>query len=428
MAMAISASLSENYAGVFAATVSSSSSHSSSNSSSSSSSSSSLSSSAAVSSVSSSHSVALPSSTRASGGGGGGGELTGRSTTALIKRLSSPAEHVALLFKALEMAQKTLLITSYDVSHDALLSMNFYAQLRRALSRGVKVYIYYNDGKGADKEALKTLRKMDNVLCDEAFTHSKFLCVDSRWVSIGSYNWLSFHSEARTDERTEGTIVCYQRDLNKELIEDIWNHLRFYRNLQFDNRRALRHFDFDEKNHSTVSYDLTTRSELEYIPTLEQHCAFFQEILMKTKRKLVICSPFLSMQQCLEDIRRKDLYRLSQRGVKVYFVTSSQSRDYQALEEYLHKIHSENIYLIDHINFHLKTLIIDDEVIAEGSFNWLSATRNEESDFHNHEATLIVRGEAAIEPIANFYQSEIGQKTINIAEQKVSSRIPSIKS
>lgn len=68
--------------------------------------------------------------------------------------------------------------------------------------------------------------------------------------------------------------------------------------------------------------------------------------------------------------------------------------------------------MIDHSNFHLKTLIVDDEVITEGSFNWLSAVRDEESEFHNHEATLLVRGSAASTLIQQFYDSPIGQKVL----------------
>ena len=53
-------------------------------------------------------------------------------------------------------------------------------------------------------------------------------------------------------------------------------------------------------------------------------------------------------------------------------------------------------------------MIMDDTHIAEGSFNWLSASRERFSDYHNHEATFIVDGEAASSLIEHFYQSEVG--------------------
>jgi len=45
-------------------------------------------------------------------------------------------------------------------------------------------------------------------------------------------------------------------------------------------------------------------------------------------------------------------------------------------------------------------------------FNWLSAARDEASAFHNHEATLLVRGGAAGPLVQQFYNSPIGQKIL----------------
>ncbi|MBP9727401.1 MAG: hypothetical protein KBD83_08075 [Gammaproteobacteria bacterium] len=276
----------------------------------------------------------------------------------IVKRLSSPADHMGLLRRALQVAQKKILITSYDISHNALLRMDFYADLRLALSRGVKIYIYYNDKKGADPEALRRLSRLSDVYCDEAFTHSKFLCVDDQWVSIGSFNWLSFYAAEKENDETEGSIVSYDRELNKQLIQEIWKHLRLYRNLQFGNMGAVCKFDRNPANEATVSYPFSSGSEMEYIPTLEQHCGFLQEVLRQAKRKIVICSPFLSMRQCLEDIDASVLRSLSERNVAVFFVTSNRSPEYAALEHYLNSMHSETIHLIGYADFHLKTLII----------------------------------------------------------------------
>ncbi len=342
-----------------------------------------------------------------------------RSPPSIVKRLSSPADHISLLRRAFQVAQRKILITSYDISHNALLRMDFYADLRQALSRGVKVYMYYNDQKGADPEALRRLSSLSDVYCDEAFTHSKFLCVDDQWVSIGSFNWLSFYAVEKENEETEGSIVSYDREVNKQLIQEIWKHLRLYRNLQFGNMGAVCKFNRNPTNETTITYPFSFGSEMEYIPTLEQHCGFLQEVLRQAKRKIVICSPFLSMRQCLEDIDASVLRSLSQRNVAVFFVTSNRSPEYAALEHYLNSLHSKTVHLIGYPDFHLKTLIIDDEVIAEGSFNWLSATRYIDSDCHNHEATLLVRGKAATDLIDSFYQSIVGQFVISMEVEKL---------
>lgn len=328
----------------------------------------------------------------------------------LIQRLSTPAEHIALLKQALAKAKKSLLITSYDIRHQALVHINFYTELEQTLSKGVKVYIYFNDSKGADEEALRTLSRFPNVKCEEAFTHSKFLCVDRQWVSIGSFNWLSSIREKSVNAQTEGSLVSHHGQLNKDLLQDIWSHLRFYRNIQFENYKAVCAFERREESQTTATYDLDSHSALEYIPSLDQHCGFLQEMLEQAKRKVVICSPFLSMRQFLADIDKTLLRTFTHRGVSLFIITSSQNFDYPQLDRYLKSINSDFIHLIDHRNFHLKTLIIDDEIISEGSFNWLSAVRDEESEFHNHEATLLVRGPAAGELIQQFYDSPIGQK------------------
>lgn len=338
-------------------------------------------------------------------------------TDRVIQRLSTPAEHITLLKQALVKARKSLLITSYDISHQALVQINFYTELEQTLARGVKVYIYFNDVKGADTQALSILRGFPNVMCEEAFTHSKFLCVDKQWVSIGSFNWLSSVRKRSTDTQSEASLVSYHKALNHDLLDDIWKHLRFYRNIQFENYRAVRTFERSEDNYTTATYELDQQSELEYIPSLDQHCGFLQEMLETAKRKIIICSPFLSMRQILTDIDKTQLRTLSNRGVSLFIVTSSQNHDYPRLASYITKINSDCIHIIDHSNFHLKTLIVDDEVITEGSFNWLSAVRDEESEFHNHEATLLVRGSAASALIQQFYDSPIGQKILGCQAQ-----------
>lgn len=107
-----------------------------------------------------------------------------------FKRLSTPAEHTQFLIEKIQQAKKTVLITSYDIKHDFLLGIGLYEVLDYLINSGVRVYIYYNDLKGADKNALRIFKSF-NITCDETYTHSKLFCVDDRSIAIGSYNWLS---------------------------------------------------------------------------------------------------------------------------------------------------------------------------------------------------------------------------------------------
>ena len=226
---------------------------------------------------------------------------------------------------------------------------------------------------------------------------------------MGSFNWLSVFGQNWPDD-SEGTIVCTGKSLCKDLKEDIWGHIRYYRNLQFGNRRALHKFDKNEENRSTIFYHCEGGSNVSYIPTLEQQLAYLQESFERAKSKIVICSPFVSQEEAyLEDFDIDVLRKTLDRGVKIYFVCLAANRGLQKFEQFLFKVQSNQIFLIKVESFHQKTIVIDDKELSEGSFNWLSAARHEEDEFHNHEATLALQGEMAIKTISHFYTSRIGQ-------------------
>jgi hypothetical protein len=65
--------------------------------------------------------------------------------------------------------------------------------------------------------------------------------------------------------------------------------------------------------------------------------------------------------------------------------------------------------LITYPNFHAKTIIIDDNIFGEGSFNWLCAARDEIYFSYKHEATFLCEGSRAQELIQDFYQTPLGK-------------------
>jgi len=44
---------------------------------------------------------------------------------------------------------------------------------------------------------------------------------------------------------------------------------------------------------------------------------------------------------------------------------------------------------------HSKTIIIDNDIIVDGSFNWFSALRDEQSKYFREESSIVVKGEPA---------------------------------
>lgn len=334
-----------------------------------------------------------------------------------ITRLATPDEHFETLRSAISAAKESILITSYDIKHETLQRQNIYTLINQARQRGIKIYIYYNDSKNIATSVMNFFAD-NGINCDQAYTHSKFLVVDESLVTIGSFNWLSAIGGNLQDDN-EGTIVCTGKALCSNLRQDIWTHIRYYRNLQYSNRKQVHKFNYNPINHAAITYSLDNNSELTYLPTLKQHRYFLQESLAHASEKIIICSPFISHGgEFLADIHHESLWDACDRGVMVFFVCSQNDPMLDDFAEFLEDAKAENAFLLPEPDFHLKTIIVDDEVITEGSFNWLSATRNKESIYHNHEATIVVDGDAAAALIEHFYHCRIGQ-AIREVEQKV---------
>lgn len=63
-------------------------------------------------------------------------------------------------------------------------------------------------------------------------------------------------------------------------------------------------------------------------------------------------------------------------------------------------------------NIHNKTLWMDDSVLVEGSFNWLSAIRKKDHKFHNYESSIVYRGEKT-STLINEIERELFDKIQN---------------
>lgn len=324
----------------------------------------------------------------------------------IVGRVSTYAEHLELLQLAFTQAKKTILITSYSINEETFLKANLYELIPAARNRGVKIYIYHNDCKFIDKR-VKDFLVRHGIFCEEAYTHSKILAADDNLIVTGSFNWLSTIN-SKYPESEEGSFV-FRGEICADLKKDFWEYIKYYRNQQFANQKAIREFKRDPDHDSAIIYDLDNNTELGYMPSLNQQCGFFQACFEEAKQHIIICSPFISSAgEYEEDIDRKVLQKTVARGVKIFFVCSEKSDSLNSFRDFLSQVRSPNIYLIPVSNIHLKTIILDNRTIAEGSFNWLSAMRDEQSDYHNHEQTLYVQGAMAKTLIEHFFQSRVG--------------------
>ncbi|MEK6731402.1 MAG: phospholipase D-like domain-containing protein [Pseudomonadota bacterium] len=328
-----------------------------------------------------------------------------------LSRLSSREEHVDLLKFAFRSAKHSILLTTYGIDAETLRIANLYKLISEAHRRGVNIYIYCNDAKEIDDDLTDFFGQYD-VLCDQAFTHSKILAVDKELVVLGSFNWLS-HRDPRYPESLDGSLVC-RGDICNVLISDLWQYIRYYRHHQFGYTHHVMKFERQADYKSTLLYDIDAHSSVAYIPTLEQHRDYLQEIFERARQRIVVCSPFISSTDTfLEDFTPPRLIATATRGVKIVFVCSMHDPCLTNFQEYIRQLQSSNIQILAIEPFHLKTIVVDDNEIAEGSFNWLSAMRDCHSEFHNHEVTLRIQGDRAKPLIDHFNQSKIGQILIS---------------
>lgn len=172
---------------------------------------------------------------------------------------------------------------------------------------------------------------------------------------------------------------------------------------------------------SKESYELNDtfiyQSEIVYKPntvnridTLEQHRKTLEKCFKIAQKELIIFSPFISIKAIEDDNVISLINEATNRGVKVTILT----------DKHLDKIRNKlkenselgrkaitntkaNLIVVNGI--HNKTICVDDNLIIEGSFNWLSATRDSNSPYFRNETSVIMQGNKVKEDIEKIRTS-----------------------
>lgn len=132
----------------------------------------------------------------------------------------------------------------------------------------------------------------------------------------------------------------------------------------------------------------------------DRHDTFLKKIVSEAKKSVEITSPYLSMNAIDEELQ-KDLINCQKRGVKlIIYTTHKMNKDYEDKTKdssnYIDAVNwlqKNNIDVEDLDHVHSKLLIKDNDVVVEGSYNWLSAVRDDQSDYHNHEDSFACIGD-----------------------------------
>ncbi len=131
--------------------------------------------------------------------------------------------------------------------------------------------------------------------------------------------------------------------------------------------------------------------------TLEAHQKKLAEIFHTARTRVVITSPFISIYALRQDGLLGIIKKKIQTGLRVTVYTDenfnmSKGRLKPAFTEGVKTLRSIGVEVVIVNGVHKKTLIRDNDLIAEGSFNWLSAVRTQGAKHQNQEATLVITG------------------------------------
>lgn len=157
----------------------------------------------------------------------------------------------------------------------------------------------------------------------------------------------------------------------------------------------------------TFHPDITGR-----ISTTSQHVKALRKAFKMAQQELVIVSPFISSVAITDDNLPSLIKETVDRGVSVMVYTDhfldrnrvSSTELKKGAQEGRNQLEDCGVVLRVINGIHTKTILIDEEVLIEGSFNWLSAVRDEQHQYHRYEASIVLKGEQARKLIAQIKQ------------------------
>ncbi|MBA2368008.1 MAG: hypothetical protein H0V82_03180 [Candidatus Protochlamydia sp.] len=291
-----------------------------------------------------------------------------------IKHISDSVQHFELLQKIFTIAKDHLLITSHTVSW---LPEDIYELFLDAVDRGIKINVIYNTDIDP---RIEEFFENNGIRYEQNSIHAKYLIVDKKQFVVGSYNWLDFRN---IDDSSIGESGDRSFKISKnekyvhQLRGKVWSEIISHREEPSEKKG-----DFKKLSISGDSSNLTL------LTTLFDHEDFLLKACRDAKRKIEIHSPFVTYANATK--RLSDIAKILSNNVRIdLYVGEGLDKLKGFIKNHSVLINNTHIYLDD---FHRKTLIIDDELISEGSFNWLSSSNSLASEFHNHDASLVVKG------------------------------------
>lgn len=150
------------------------------------------------------------------------------------EKILNTYDHRPLLEDALDTAERYVVIISPWIKFTGF-DYELENKIKKALRRNVRVIIGYGIGENTehDKKSLDRLFKIKSdkvgsnlTLVDLSNTHEKVLLVDSKYVVITSFNWLSFKGDPSREFRQETGVYTESSQMINETIMNLEKRLR----------------------------------------------------------------------------------------------------------------------------------------------------------------------------------------------------------
>ncbi|QWX85252.1 hypothetical protein H0I23_06330 [Cellulophaga sp. HaHaR_3_176] len=149
---------------------------------------------------------------------------------------------------------------------------------------------------------------------------------------------------------------------------------------------------------SELVYQNTPQNKVTRIDDLDMHRKLLKRCFDSVEKELIIFSPFLSINAIKEDNIISLIKECTTKNIKITIVTDNNLDKKDGQLKRHSKLGREAISetkaeLVIVNGIHNKTICIDNKVLIEGSFNWLSATRDSSSPYHRNETSIIIQGD-----------------------------------
>ena len=148
------------------------------------------------------------------------------------------------------------------------------------------------------------------------------------------------------------------------------------------------------------------------ISTFSEHMRVLQRAFTRARQELIIASPFISSKVIDHEGLLSWIAQARTRGVTVIVYTDCcldrRTGASTALKENARKgrqlLEQSGVELRVVNGIHNKTILIDDDVLVEGSFNWLSAVRDDKNPYQRYEASIVLVDNLARKPVIQAKQ------------------------